>query len=53
MHKTGIEEYYVTKNNKRLRCGFTTGTCAAAAAKAAAHVPVVNPHLSLLLFLVT
>lgn len=36
--RTGIEDYFVRKNNQKLAFGFTTGTCAAAAAQGAARL---------------
>ena len=39
-------ELYVYKNNQRLRCGYTTGSCATAAAKAAVTIMLSKKSLS-------
>ena len=45
-HKTGIEDCYVVKNNKKMRMGYTTGSCAAGASKAAAHMLLTGERIT-------
>ena len=42
----GLENKYIIKNNKRLRYGYTTGSCAAGAASGAVRMLLSGRELS-------
>ncbi|MDO4305650.1 MAG: cobalt-precorrin-5B (C(1))-methyltransferase CbiD [Eubacteriales bacterium] len=45
-HKTGLEDYYVIRNQKKMRFGYTTGSCAAAACKGAVTMLLGGKQIS-------
>ncbi len=44
--KNGLEGQYVIKNNKKLRLGYTTGSCAAGASQAAARMLLTGREIN-------
>lgn len=44
--RNGLEGYYVIRNQKKMRFGYTTGSCAAAACKGAAHMLLSGREIS-------
>lgn len=49
--KNGLEDYYVIRNNKKMKFGYTTGSCAAAASLGAAEMLLGGQVLSEISFM--